>query len=42
MLKRASIEDTLKRLNTLDIIRRELVISLKLDSTPRKLASNTP
>jgi hypothetical protein len=42
MIRRASINDTLKRLDTLDIIRRELIISLHLNFTPRKLASTAP
>jgi hypothetical protein len=42
MLKRASIEDTLKKLDALDVRRRALILQLKLDSAPRNVASSAP
>jgi len=42
MLKRASVKETLKKLDELDLHRRELLARLNLNFTPRNLASVAP
>ena len=42
MLKRASVKDTLKKLDELDVQRRELLAQLNLDGATKNVASARP